>query len=231
MKRFLLFSLIFLSPLFSFAQRNSFTKELLIGVGGGINVNSIDFLPHIAQSFNSGMQAGLSAKFISQKHLGLIAEVNFSQHGWKETFNTEQDFSYSRTLNYIDIPFMTHLYFGDTFRFFVNAGPQLGLLIGDKQNMSNSLSEDIAARQAANPDKKIGFQYAPISNMIRFDYGIVGGLGVELRTLLGNFDLEGRYYFGLSDIFTNKKTDANYFFARAAHRMIEARLTYYIKLR
>lgn len=61
----------------------------------------------------------------------------------------------------------------------------------------------------------------PIDN--EFDYGIAGGLGVELRTKAGNFLVEGRYYFGLSDFFSSTKKD---YFARSAHGTITAKITY-----
>lgn len=57
----------------------------------------------------------------------------------------------------------------------------------------------------------------------KFDYGLVGGMGVELRTGIGNFVLEGRYYFGLSDFYGNSKRDP---YSRSAHSYIGGRLTY-----
>ena len=53
--------------------------------------------------------------------------------------------------------------------------------------------------------------------------GLVGGMGVELRTGIGNFVLEGRYYFGLSDFYGNSKSDP---YSRSAHSYIGGRLTY-----
>ena len=50
-----------------------------------------------------------------------------------------------------------------------------------------------------------------------------GGIGVELKTGIGTFGLEGRYYFGLSDIFNNSKKD---YFARSANSTISVRAAY-----
>ena len=41
----------------------------------------------------------------------------------------------------------------------------------------------------------------------KFDYGITAGLGVELRTKVGHFQVEGRYYYGLSDFYHSTKKD------------------------
>lgn len=58
----------------------------------------------------------------------------------------------------------------------------------------------------------------------KFDYGIAGGGGVELRTKkAGSFIVEGRYYFALSDFYSN--------FARAAHGTITIKLTYLFDLK
>ena len=65
--------------------------------------------------------------------------------------------------------------------------------------------------------------------MKRFDYGLLGGLGMALKTPIGDMDLEGRYYFGLADLFSTRKTDKTYL-SRSAHRMIEGKLTWYFKM-
>ena len=61
----------------------------------------------------------------------------------------------------------------------------------------------------------------------KFDYGIVGGAGIELKTKAGNFFIEGRYYYGLADIFNNSKLDD---FGRSANQTITARLGYSIPI-
>ncbi|NLY23612.1 MAG: PorT family protein [Bacteroidales bacterium] len=211
------------------AQKQAFKGELYFGAGGGVMSASVDFMPAIPQMFNRGVYAGVAVKYISEKHLGLVSEINFAQRGWKEEFDPITDFSFKRTLNYIEVPFMTHVYFGKKARFILNAGPQISILIGDKQEMSQALAEDLAKRQAVDPDAPIGVQYGPMDEMNRFDYGLVGGVGMELRTGIGDIDLEGRYYFGLGDVFNSRRSDDAYF-SRSAHRLIEAKLTYYLKI-
>ena len=42
----------------------------------------------------------------------------------------------------------------------------------------------------------------------KFDYGISAGLGVELNINKKNaINLEGRFYYGLNDVFSNRKSD------------------------
>ena len=231
MKHFILALIIsFISITSLYSQKKVFDNELYIGVGGGAYASSVDFVPSIPQNQKIDFFGGVSAKYITQNHLGLIIEANYSRRGWEEEYDSESDFSYSRTLNYLEVPFMTHIYFGDKARFIINVGPQISFLLNDKQSMSSALASDVEARQAVDPNAPIGVQYSPFSELNRFDYGIVGGVGMTLQTGIGNFDLEGRYYFGLGDVFESRRSKNSYF-GRSAHRLIEAKLTYYIKAR
>ncbi|HBG39933.1 MAG TPA: hypothetical protein DDZ96_12020 [Porphyromonadaceae bacterium] len=227
MKRYaLIVFLIGLNLSVMYGQANKFKGEFYVGAGAGALVSSVSFSPGVAQSFHLGMHAGIAAKYISEEHLGVIAEINFAQRGWKEDYDAETGFSYNRTMNYVEIPFLWHVYFGNKVRFIFNAGPQVSILFNHSSSMSEALAADVETQKKANPDNAfIGLQYADPES--RFDYGLIGGVGLELRTGIGDFDLEGRYYFGLADFFRyeSRKTD----FSRAAHRVIEAKLTYYIK--
>ena len=61
----------------------------------------------------------------------------------------------------------------------------------------------------------------------KLDYGITGGLGVELLTSIGHFLVEGRYYYGLSDIYGNSKKDD---FSRSGLSTIYGKITYLFDL-
>ena len=60
-----------------------------------------------------------------------------------------------------------------------------------------------------------------------FEYGIAGGAGLELKTRIGNFIIEGRYFFGLSDMFGNSKADP---FGRSANATITGKISYLIDI-
>ncbi|MDR0333628.1 MAG: PorT family protein [Dysgonamonadaceae bacterium] len=220
------------------AQRNRFQNELYVGFGGGAQMSQVDFMPKITQDYRLGFQGGVAVKYISDGNAGVragvIGELNFSQRGWVEKFNDEQTelgFSYSRALNYVSIPFMTHVNAGrGNVRFIFNAGPQVSFLLSDSQNMSQTLADDIAKQQAADPNNPtIGVQYQPFDHLKRIDYGLIGGVGMQLRTGVGDFDLEGRYNFGLADVFESRRSRSAHF-SRSAHRVIEVKLTYYRRI-
>lgn len=211
------------------AQRDSFAGEFYFGAGGGALFTKIDFVPGITLAFKQGMHGGISAKYISQEHLGLILEANYSQRGWKEEYDPSTGFSYDRTLNYLEFPFMTHVYAGHKTRFIFNVGPQISILLNDKELMSEALANDLEQRRNNNPDARIGMQYDGMSKLKKIDYGLIAGIGMALKTGMGDFDLEGRYYFGLGDIFSSRRSDKAYF-SRSAARVAEVRLTYYFRI-
>lgn len=159
--------------------------------------------------------------------MGLILEMNFIQRGWTEEYKNDPEYSYTRSLNYLEMPFMTHIYFGNNSRFIFNIGPQISYLLNESSSMSDALADYVEQQRSieensfAIPEER----YEDASH--KFDYGIVAGIGLALKTGIGDFDLEGRYYFGLGDILSNRRKD---YYSRSAHRIVEAKLTYYLKL-
>lgn len=210
------------------AQERVFKPQLYIGAGGGALFSTVDFVPALTQKSHPGIHGGISAKYISEKHLGLLLEANIAQRGWEEAYDNNPEFSYSRNLTYLEIPLLTHVYFGNNVRFIFNAGPQISFLMGSKSNMSQALSDHVA--QQTNPTTGPYIRYQDADR--KFDYGLLGGVGMAIKTGVGDFDLEGRYYFGLGDIFTTKRDEAagTGYYSRSAHRIIEAKLTYYLKI-
>lgn len=227
-KRISVILIALLSVLQLSAQAKDFEKEFYIGLNGGALMPSVDFLPKITQKNEIGVLGGVSARYISEKHLGVLVELNYAQRGWSEDHENNPERSYKRTLNYIELPFMTHVYFGNKMKFVVNAGPQIGFLLNHSESMSDEMSDYISGlHQSNNPNA--GAQYK--DDLKRFDYGIIGGAGVGVNIGSGDLFLEGRYYFGLGDVFESRKSKDNYFFNRSAHRIIELKLSYYFKLK
>ena len=163
---------------------------------------------------------GLVGRYDSEKNVGVQVELNYAQQGWQEKFfGTE--YAYSRVINYIELPVLTHIYFGsDKFKVFLNIGPKIGYAIGDKTttsgNFDNFDQEDEENHPLVQHDM-------PIQN--KFDWGICGGPGIELRTKVGYFVLEGRYYYGLGNIYKSKKVDP---FPQSSPNVISVKLAYLV---
>lgn len=197
----------------------NFKRELLVGVKGGVSIPNVAFSPNIEQNTWIGYTAGVAMRYTEEKLFGLIVEANVTQRGWDEKFEYDP-YQYRRTLTYLEIPFLTHIYFGnDKVHGFVNLGPQLGVMLGEAKSAN---FDTLNLPSFTNPNTIKESYELPVKN--NFDYGITGGLGVELRLNRNVFVLEGRYYFGLGDIFGNKKADV--FHGSSANRGILVTLSY-----
>lgn len=204
------------------AQISDARNNLAVGVNGGLNFSSVSFTPSIKQNTLQGINGGITARYICEKYFAMICgvqlELNLSQRGWKEKIEDGTGNTYQRTLNYLEVPFLAHIAFGRErgVRFFLNAGPQVGFFIGDKEEKGGG--EWITDYRPNG----VVYQYGKdVEN--KFDYGITGGLGLEVRTGIGNFLVEGRYYYGLSDIYGNSKKDD---FSRSGNNTICGKITY-----
>ena len=199
------------------SAQEKFHKELSMGVNAGAVFSTVRFNPSVRQSTLNQIVGGISARFISESHVGLLSELNYSQRGWKEYDPDHPEIHYTRALNYLECPVFTHVYFdmGKHFRVIFNLGPQIGYLLNERQLESNINMEDqdVDSRHILKAQR-------------RFDWGLCFGGGVELRTGIGSFILDGRYYYGLSDVFNNTRADD---YAASSNQVVNVKLTYLFK--
>ena len=203
------------------AQVGSHRSDFQVGVNGGMVLSDVGFTPKVNLKMHNGITGGITIKYTSEKYFSticsILGEVNYAQVGWEEDIidherkavineTTGQAEKYSRTLNYIQVPIFAHLAWGKKVKglqFFVNLGPQFGFFISesteknydfDKRNL-NARSNQIIAQETMALENK-------------FDYGIALGAGIEYaHPKLGHMLLEGRYYYGLGNIYGNSKRD------------------------
>lgn len=198
LRHILLVSIFVLLGLLTAKAQSHYEGNIFLGAKGGVSLSRTFFNPSVSQSMKLGGVGGLMFRYIEENHFGLIAELNFEQRGWKEKFEYT-DFKYSRTLNYIQIPVLAHIYFGsERAHFYINAGPEVGFMIGestsanfDYHNISGVPDFPISGRQVAQLTQ-------PAEPKV--DFGISGGLGTEIFTnSKGSFTLEARFYYGLGN--------------------------------
>ena len=237
MNRHIITLLFLLLPLGVVAQIGEHRNTLSVGVSGGYNLTTVRFTPKVVQSMKGGLTGGLAMRYTVEKYFSTIAsiaaEVNYGQLGWKEDIRDLNDQpvinavtgvaeQYERTINYIQVPIMAHLAWGRENRgvnFFVNAGPQFGVYLSestksnfdwDKRNMADR-ANSICAQDTMAVENK-------------FDYGIAVGAGIEFANpKVGRFLLEGRYYYGLGNIYGDSKRD---YFGSSNFGTITIKLTY-----
>ena len=211
----------------SIQAQNTFRTEWAIGGSAGIDFPSVTFRPRVLKQSLTGLNGGITARWITEKNLGIQVEVNFTQKGWNENVAlmdeegvlSMPDPFYIRKMNYIDIPFLTHIYFGsDKVRFFINLGPQIGFFIYEttSQNLNGETIPNRPNEQHTMPVEK------------KFEWGIGGGPGLEFRSSIGYFLVEGRYYYALSDFYNTRRGDA---FSKASTQVILVKLTYLLPIR
>lgn len=228
MRRILLI-LALLIPSALLAQRE-YSPKFYLGAKGGATLSRMTFSPGVHQKMVQGVTMGVSAKYVEENIFGLLAEVNITQRGWKEDFERDlaPEFDYSRKLTYIQIPFMTHIYFGsDKFRGFINLGPEFGYMIGDKISANfeyNNLKDIPGFPTTMRTNEQMSMEIER-----KFDYGIAAGAGMEfIVKRKHSFQLEGRFYYGLGNIFNDSKRD---FFSASRGMSIEITLGYMIRVK
>lgn len=188
------------------AQR-TIRPELYVGAKAGATLSFMSFSPGITQRILPGFTAGAVVRYAEEKVFGIIGELSIAQRGWRESYPDGEPFHYSRTLTYIQLPFMAHIRFGsDKFKGFVNLGPEVGYMLGSKIS-ANFDYKNIGSVEGYPQGYRTNKQLDMDINS-KFDYGIVGGLGAEWRFLPKQaVTLEGRFYFGLGNIFSATKKD------------------------
>ncbi len=225
MKRLLILLLLATSSmLLAHAQVGEPRTDLAIGANGGFVMNKVSFNPSVKQTFKTGAVMGLTVRYTCEKYFNMICafqgEVNYSQAGWKEVDEAGEN-SYQRVLHYVQVPLLANLGFGRERRGvkgFLAIGPQIGFCIGETEKLTGDGSGYIPYQLVDMPNQH------ELKVQRKFEYGITGGLGMDVSTAKGHhFIIEGRYFFGLSDIFDNSKKDP---FGRSANGTIIAKVSY-----
>ena len=180
----------------------------------------------------------------------VVAELNYTQMGWKENLldmndqpvplhtDESQTLNYARKVNYIQVPLLARLGWGrerSGFQFFIQQGPQLGFYLSDKSESNFDVRDPAFNPKIENgkygPDYKYGDKR--VSQVVaqdsltvenKIDYGIDLGAGLEFSNRhVGHFIVEGRYYYGLGNLFGNTKRD---YFGRSNFGTIIVKFTY-----
>ncbi|MDE7473541.1 MAG: PorT family protein [Muribaculaceae bacterium] len=184
-----------------------YKPHLHVGGHAGMTLSQQSFNPSIEQKMLQGITMGTSVTWAEERHVGLRAEVNLTQRGWQEDFTDTPEFSYTHRLTYIEVPLMTHIFFGSRrVKGFFNLGPQLCYMIGDNVDANFDYHDIKSIPGFPTVNRTTEQMSMEVTN--RFDYGICGGAGMELTIKRKHcISLEARYYYGLGNIFSSSKKD------------------------
>ena len=224
------------------AQVGEHRNDMAIGVNGGMVLSNVGFLPKVPQTMHQGLTGGLSFRYTSEKYFSsicaVVAEVNYAQIGWKEDILTPDDEpvinkktglreEYQRDMTYVQVPVFARLGWGRErkgLQFFFQVGPQAGFFISEKTKMNFDWDNRTPVYSDGTGRTSSIVAQDTMAVEHKLDYGIAGGLGLEFsHPKVGHFLLEGRYYYGLGNIYGDTKRD---YFALSNFNNIVVKLTY-----
>ena len=154
--------------------------QVAFGLKGGLNVSNLYGSGVSSQNTKSlfGANAGVFASIPLATTFYIQPEVSYSMEGAMYKTPSSKD-----KLNFINIPIMFK--YVTTSGFFVEAGPQLGILASAKKDIGSS-----------NIDIKNGLQ--------NVNFSVGGGIGYKLDPSLA---LGARYMAGISDLTENNSSE------------------------
>lgn len=234
------FLFVFFLSIISFAakaQVGEYRTDFAVGVNGGYVLSNIGFQPDVPQSMLGGMTMGVTLRYTCEKYFksicAIVAEVNLVQTGWKEKIQglenqplyyegSTEALHYQRKMTYLQIPLFARLGWGRERRGiqgFFQVGPQLGIFLSESTTTNLVDDKEPTEQRSSNIVKQ---ESMPVEK--KFDYGIAGGAGIEFSVpKVGHFMLEGRYYYGLGNIYGNSKSD---YFGKSNFGQIVIKATY-----
>jgi hypothetical protein len=175
----------------AFAQYNTLS-EWYIGPSAGASASTITMVPRkVDKLYTIGKTAGFTVRYVSEPHFGFQMECNYLESGWKEDYyghKTLADFTYSRQLNFIEVPFLMHAYTSlNAVHFFLNIGPKFSYLISESEVNISPVVYPQHGKLVERP----------------FQYGVLGGGGLEVHIGPAVLGLEGRYCYNLSNLYND----------------------------
>jgi hypothetical protein len=172
----------------TFAQEQQTTDESFLtpkfGIKGGVNLTNMFVDDVDDENMKVGFNAGFFAKLPITKGLSIQPELLYTSKGAKLTYDNiiQGEGEYRFNLNYIELPVLAVINVAKNFN--LHVGPYVSYLAA--ANIKD-LDDDGNNEEIAELDTE---------NFNRFDYGLVGGLGIDIS----NFTIGARYNYGLREI-------------------------------
>lgn len=162
------------------------------GIKAGVNLSSITIDPANEDlKRKTGFGFGLHYRLLLTDNLAIQPEVNYIQHGVKESYDVPilGSFESKSTMGYIQIPVLLKFSFGnmDGINYFLQAGPYLGMGIG-------RIKSEICQGDDCNTEDS---DFGENNGTDNFDFGAHLGAGIHITK---NISLDARYILGLQDV-------------------------------
>ena len=162
------------------ALENDVMAQARAGIKGGLNVSNLYIDDVNDENARYGFNVGLYGQLLSSDAFAIQPELLFSTKGSRDFYGGLVDQEVKYNLNYLDLPVLAVFKLGPSAE--IHVGPYASYLL----NANVSYSGDLA-NGSEDVDK---------DNLKSFDYGLVGGFGLNF----GAVQVGARYNYGLVKI-------------------------------
>lgn len=190
----LILGIAVLSTSLAFAQttttttttRTTSSSDVRFGIKGGMNVSSLSKDGALEdQGSKIGFNAGVFATIPVAESFSIQPEVLYTQYGDKyDEVVLGNRYSRARHLDYVAVPVMFQYNFVPNF--YVEAGPEFGLLVNAKNKFKNETNNDVITESGDYKD-----------DLNSFNLGIGLGAGYYFTDNIG---ITARYVAGVTDV-------------------------------
>lgn len=175
-----------------------------VGIRAGLSVATVsdDFdLQDVDQPWRTGFNVGVATQFRAGEAFSVAPELVYEQRGYR-VLASSGNAEAKATFNYLTLPLMFRLHFGDILKGYVNAGPTFSYWLGGRQSSTVPGLFDVDFE-----DEKIVFEADGDSpwaynDARRLELGAAVGGGIMLDTEGGSFLIDLRYVHGFTDMAT-----------------------------
>jgi hypothetical protein len=182
-----------------------------VGVRAGFNVATINQdteFQDAEEPWRPGFNIGLASQFTMGEVFSIAPELIYTQRGYLVEYNAgwENNVRY----DYLSLPVMFRLSFGDVLKAYVNAGPTFGYFLGGRYKLEGDLPAGIGEQnQKITFDGDVDSPGDPWDlDASRLEIGGAIGGGIMLDTEGGTFLIDLRYTQGFTNIADFSETDS-----------------------
>lgn len=174
---------------------SSLTFAQQFGIKAGMNVSSLSSEEGLEnQKSKIGFNAGLFMNAPIAANFSIQPELIYTQYGDKYNANVlGNNYSFTRNLDYIAVPVMFQ--YNATPSFYLEAGPEFGLLVSAKNKLTNQDTNNVIDESRNYKD-----------DLNSFNFGLGLGAGYYFTPNIG---LTARYVAGFTDIAKDRPTGSS----------------------
>lgn len=174
---------------------SSLTFAQQFGIKAGMNVSSLSSEEGLEnQKSKIGFHAGLFMNAPIAANFSIQPELIYTQYGDKYNANVlGNNYSFTRNLDYIALPVMFQ--YNATPSFYLEAGPEFGLLVSAKNKLTNQDTNNVIDESRNYKD-----------DLNSFNFGLGLGAGYYFTPNIG---LTARYVAGFTDIAKDRPTGSS----------------------